>query len=140
MDWITDLEGMSLIVTADQERWKCDLSPSAELEVQRRDDEEDRFDAFCFFGEFSDATEFPPEVWEEFTGRDLDCNGIQAVITLTDVSDAEIVEFLEQHLDFIQKTFQSSIPGMCRSESPLQVAMAKARGNEEGWFSKNRIL
>lgn len=103
MDWITDLEGMSLIVVADREKWVCDLSPSAELEIRRRDDEEDRFDAFCFFGDFSSVTEFPPDVREAFSGWDLDCNGIQAVVTLTDVSGAEIVEFLEQHLDFIKK-------------------------------------
>ena len=103
MDWITDLEGMSLIVVADQEKWTCDLSPSAELEILRRDDEEDRFDAFCFFGDFSSETEFPLDVREEFSGWDLDCNGIQAVVPLTDVSGAEIVEFLEQHLDFIKR-------------------------------------
>lgn len=103
MDWITDLEGMSLIVTADQEKWSCDLSPSAELEIQRRDGAEDQFDAFCFFGESSSGTEFPPDVREEFFGWDLDCNGIQAVVTLTDVTGAEIVEFLKQHLDFIKK-------------------------------------
>ena len=40
---------------------------------------------------------------EEFSGWDLDCNGIQAVVTLTDVSGKEIVEFLEQHLDFIRR-------------------------------------
>ncbi len=103
MDWITDLEGMSLIVVADQEKWACDLSPSGELEILRRDDEEDRFDAFCFFGDFSSETEFPLDVREEFSGWDLDCNGIQAVVPLTDVSGAEIVEFLEQHLDFIKR-------------------------------------
>ena len=102
MDWIMDLEGMSLIVVAEQERWSFDLSPSAELEIYRGD-KADRFDAFCFFGEFSDETEFPPEVREEFFGWDLDCNGIQAVVTLTDVSGKEIVEFLEQHLDFIRR-------------------------------------
>lgn len=103
MDWITDLEGMSLIVVADQEKWTCDLSPSAELEILRRDDEEDRFDAFCFFGEFSEESEFTPEIRAEFFGWDLDSNGIQAVVTMTDVSGAEIVEFLEQHLDFIKR-------------------------------------
>ncbi len=102
MDWIMDLEGMSLIVVADQERWSCNLSPSAELEIYRGD-KADRFDAFCFFGEFSDETGFPPEVREEFSGWDLDCNGIQAVVTLTDVSGKEIVEFLEQHLDFTRR-------------------------------------
>ncbi len=103
MDWIKDIEGMSLIIVANHERWNCCLSPSAELEIQRRDDEEDRFDAFCFFGDFSSKDEFTPEVEQEFYGCDLECNGIQAVVTLTDVSGGEIIGFLEQHLKFIQR-------------------------------------
>ena len=103
MDWITDLEGMSLIVVAAQQKWASDLSPTGDKENLRREYEEERFDAFCFFGDFSSETEFPLDVREEFSGWDLDCNGIQAVVPLTDVSGAEIVEFLEQHLDFIKR-------------------------------------
>ena len=61
------------------------------------------YNAFCFFGEFSGKSELTPEIREEFFGWNLDSNGIQAVVTMTDVSGAEIVEFLEQHLDFIKR-------------------------------------